>query len=175
MKIVVAFLAASALAQIAEPEFSGVFFGIASDKLIPLERQTATVHAGLKFGGFGGMKAASQFKPGKSPVRFKARNPIAFIVRSGIAGSTVDPNTIYVLRALKAGGSKRELVMLQSHGPMGMGGADANMAEGVIAVHFEKYGANSLKMAADQPLPPGEYAVSVRQAMVDVFCFGVDK
>lgn len=178
--LLIPFLAVVALVgqQIPEPAFNDVFFGLdlSAGKLIALERQTATIRGKAKFGGYGGIKVASEFKPGKSPVRFKQGERPQFVVRSFAADvSTFDPNTLYVLRTLKKKGDKRELVMTESHGPLGLGGATANLAEGVVPVTFEKFGEHSLKIASEKPLPPGEYALSHRAGMMDLFCFGIDE
>ena len=158
-----------------EPEFADVFFRLDGGNLVPLERQTATVRGKAKFGGYGGIKVASEFKPEKSPVRFKSREQLQFVVRSFAASvSTVDPATLYSLRALTKNGDKRELVMTESHGPLGLGGATSNLAEGVLPVKFEKFGEHSLKIVPGTALPPGEYALSRRAGMMDLFCFGVD-
>lgn len=152
--------------QIPEPTFDDVFFGLdlSAGKLVSLERQTATIRGKAKFGGYGGIKLASEFKPGKSPVRFKSGEQ-QFVVRSfAAAASSLDPNTLYVLRTLKKKGDKRELVMTESHGPLGLGGATSNLAEGVLPVTFEKFGEHSLKIVSEKPLPPGEYALSRHRA-----------
>jgi len=163
--------------QAAEPQFNDVFFALdqTAGKLVPLERQTATVQGKAKFGGFGGIKLSSQFKPAKSPIRFKSNERPQFVVRSFAAASTVDPNTLYVLRTLTKRGDKRELVMTESHGPLALGGTTSNLAEGVLQITFEKFGQYSLKVLTEEPIPPGEYALSRRAGMMDLFCFGVDK
>jgi hypothetical protein len=161
----------AALAQ--EPQFNDVFFALGQDgKLIDLERQSATIHGKAKYGGFGGIKVASQYSPNKSPMRLPADS--AFVVRSALASSAVDPATQYVLRAFTKKGGKRELVMAESHGPLAMGGTDSSLAQGVVVAHFEKYGESSLRLIPEKPLPPGEYAVSRRFGIADLFYFGVD-
>ena len=89
--------------QAPEPTYSDVFFALDSTaaKLIPLERQAATIQGKAKFLGYGGIKVSSQFKPAKSPVRLKSGVHLEFVVRSSIAAlSTIDPATLYVLRTL---------------------------------------------------------------------------
>jgi hypothetical protein len=157
-----------------EPQYLNTFMAVAGDKAINLERQTVTIKAKVKFGGFGGAKATSEFKPGKSPVRFHAGEPISFVVRSAAAGTTIDPNTLYVLRVLKSKSHSRELTMMDSHGPFAMAGVSANLAEGVIPIQFEPFGEYSLKASPVNPLAPGEYAFSFRNGLLDLFCFGVD-
>lgn len=164
-------------AEFGEPTFNDVFFGLdlSAGKLVSLERQTATIQGKAKFGGYGGIKLASEFKPGKSPVRFKSGQQPQFVVRSvAAAAPTVDPNTLYSLRTLTKNGDKRELVMTESHGPLGLGGATSNLAEGVLPVTFEKFGEHSQKIVPEKFLPPGEYTLSRRAGMIDLFCFGVD-
>jgi hypothetical protein len=178
--LLVLFLASIAVAgqQVPEPAYNDVFFGLdlSAGKLVALERQTATVRGKAKFGGYGGIKVSSEFKPAKSPVRFKRSEQPQFVVRSYAADtSTFDPNMLYVLRTLTKKGDKRELVMTESHGPLGLGGATANLAEGVLPVTFEKFGEHSLKIVSEKPLPPGEYALSHRAGMMDLFCFGIDE
>jgi len=145
-------------------------------KLVALERQTSTIRGKAKFGGYGGIKVASEFKPGKSPVRFKQGERPQFVVRAFAADvSTFDPNTLYVLRTLKKKGDKRELIMLESHGPLALGGTTSNLGEGVLPVAFEKFGEHSLRVVSEKPLLPGEYALSRRAGMMDLFCFGIDE
>jgi hypothetical protein len=157
---------------ITEPAFNDVFFALnSSGGLVPLERQSATIEGHAKFGGYGGIKVSSQFEPARSPVRF-AVHP-QFIVRSFAAGASIDPDTLYVLRVLREGSHKRELVMTESHGPLALGGTTSNLAEGIVPVTFEKIGQYSLKISPGA-LPPGEYALSKRFGMADLFCFGID-
>ena len=57
---------------------------------------------------------------------------------------------------------------------MALGGTTSNLAEGVMPVSFERFGDYSLKISSEKPLPPGEYALSKRLGMLDLFWFGVD-
>jgi hypothetical protein len=171
------FLLAAALpisAQTPEPEYSNVFMAIQAGKLVPLERQTATITGHVRAGGFGGAKVASEFKPAQSPVRFAAGQDVVFVVRRGPGQDTLDPDTLYVLRSLKAKGKSRELMISNMRGPFLTGGTSSNLAEGVLPVSFEKYGEHSLTIRPTAPLQPGEYALSPRYSMTDLFCFGVD-
>jgi hypothetical protein len=157
---------------VSEPEFADVFFRLDAGNLVSLERQTASVQG--KASGFivMSMKAASEFPGPKSPVRFHAGQPIDFVVRTFLASSTVDPNTLYVLRKLDSKKKTRELVFMAGHiTPVG-GSSKTNLAQGGLPVEFARYGASSFKMTTG-PLQPGEYAVSLLYAQT-VFCFGVD-
>jgi len=164
-------------AQPVEPDTDQVFYALGHDpdRLIPLERQTATIHTSAKFVGIGATaKSFSEFKPGKSPVRLSS-NATEFVVRSPLSNSPVDFNSFYVLRSLSPKGSKRELLISKSHAFIGVAGSSSNLAEGELPITFAKYGEHSLKITLAQPLRPGEYALSNRAAFLNLFCFGVDE
>jgi hypothetical protein len=172
--LLLGFCPISSVSQVApsEPEFADVFFQLEAGKLIPLERQTATIQG--KASGFIVMssKAASEFPGAKSPIRLHSGQALDFVVRSALAASTVDPATLYVLRKLDSKKKSRELIFMAGHfTPVG-GSAKTNLAQGVLPVTFARYGASSIRMTS-APLPPGEYAVSQIYAQT-VFCFGVD-
>lgn len=155
-----------------EPEYADVFFRLDAGKLVPLERQTASIQG--KASGFIVMstKAASEFPGAKSPVRFHSDQLLDFVFRSALASSTVDPSTLYVLRKLNSKKKSRELVIMAGHiTPIG-GSTKTDLAQGVLPVTFAHYGTSSIKMSTG-PLPPGEYAVSLVYAQT-VFCFGID-
>ncbi len=172
--VILALCALSGVAQEAasEPEFADVFFRLDAGKLTPLERQTAAIQG--KASGFIVMstKAASEFPGKKSSIRFRSDRPLDFVVRSALAASTVDPNTLYVLRKLNIKRKTRELVIMAGHvTPLG-GSTKTDLAQGVLPVVFARYGTSSIKLTTE-PLPPGEYAVSRLYAQT-VFCFGID-
>jgi len=140
--------------------------------MVPLERQTATIQG--KTSGFIVMnvKTVSDFPGAKSPVRFASGQPLEFIVRMPMGQSTLDPNSIYLLRKLDVGKKSRQLVMSTAHfTPIG-GSSKSSLAQGVLPVGFSRYGASSVRMTTSS-LVPGEYAVS-RMHGQTVFCFGVD-
>ena len=157
---------------VVEPEFSDIFFRLDSGKLLPLERETATIHG--KAGGFivVNMKAASEFPGVKSPVRAPENQPLVFVVRTLTATTAMDPNVLYTLRKLNVKKKTRELVMMSGRAVPFSVSTKSDLAQGALPVEFAKYGASSLKMTT-APLPPGEYAVS-RVGGQTVFCFGVD-
>lgn len=155
-----------------EPEFNDVFTALVEGKLIPLERETATIHAGG--GGFMvvGTKAAYEIPGNKSPVRFHTSQPLVFVVRTALASTSVDPSTFYVLRRLDSKKKTREAVFMTGHfSPVG-GSTKTDLMNGTLPVSFTHYGASSLKLSVDQ-LPPGEYALSFSTGPT-VFCFGID-
>ena len=155
-----------------EPEFAEVFVALDSGKLIPLERQTASVQGGG--GGFivASAKAAYVVPGNKSPVRFHSGKALDFVVRTAIASTTVDPSTVYVLRKMESKKKTREIVFSSGHFYPGGGSMNTNLAQGSLPVSFTKYGASSIKVTTGA-LPAGEYALS-RASALDVFCFGVD-
>ena len=105
----------------AEPDTAEVFYKLGDGKLIPLERQTATIHGKASRFIVMNMKSVSEFPGGKSPVRFRSGEPLDFVVRSAIASSAVDPNSLYTLRRLDEKRKKRELVIMAGHAsPVGV-------------------------------------------------------
>ena len=128
-----ALLAAACVAQAPpEPEFSDVFYRLDGEKLIPLERQTATMKGGA--GGFiyVKMRMTAEFSGAKSPVRF-ASEPLAFIVRAMPYGVSGDPNATYILRKLDQKKSSRILTFMSGHfSPVG-GAAAYQLRTGWIA------------------------------------------
>lgn len=155
-----------------EPEFADVFFRLDAGKLVPLERQTATIQG--KASGFivMNMKASWEITGTKSPVRFRSDQPLDFVVRSLLTQSAMDPSTFYFLRKLNIKKKTRELVVMVGHASPGSATMNNDPAQGALPVTFARYGTSSLKMTTG-PLPSGEYALSGPYAQT-VFCFGVD-
>ncbi len=155
-----------------EPEFADVFFRLDAGKLVPLERQTATIQG--KASGFIVMSMKSSWEiPGtKSPVRFRSDQPLEFVVRSLLTQSAIDPSTFYFLHKLNIKKKTRELVVMVGHASPGSATMNNDPAQGALPVTFARYGASSLKMTTG-PLPSGEYALSGPYAQT-AFCFGVD-
>jgi hypothetical protein len=155
-----------------EPEMADIFYRLDGAKLVPLERQAASIHSGAHGFIVYGMKSASEFPGAKSPARFKSGGHFDLIVRSAIPVSAIDPNTIYCLRKLNSKKTKRELIIMSGHvQPFGVS-TSTPTAEGVLPVEFSRYGMSSLKMTTGE-LAPGEYAVGHPYGPA-LFCFGVD-
>jgi hypothetical protein len=167
-------LAVTCVAQsaIPEPEMADIFYRLDGDKLIPLERQAAAIHANAHGFIVMSMKTASEFPGARSPVRFKSGGHLDLIVRSVIPVSVIDPNTIYCLRKLNPKKKTRELIIMSGHAQPFGASTTTTPAEGVLPVEFSQYGSSSLKMTTGE-LPPGEYAVGHPYGPA-VFCFGVD-
>ena len=83
-----------------EPEFNDIFTALVEGKLIPLERETATIHAGG--GGFMvvGTKAAYEIPGNKSPIRFHIVQPLVFVVRTALASTSVWPAPIFRIQII---------------------------------------------------------------------------
>jgi len=162
-----------AQAPVKEPEFADTFAALsASGDLIPLEHETATIHAGG--GGFmiASSKAAYEISGQKSPVRFHQTPELVFVVRSVLAQTDTNPATLYVLRKLDPKKKTREIAFSTGHfTPLG-GHATTDLNAGQIPISFARYGTSSYRIAAAN-LAPGEYALS-RAYGQDVYCFGVD-
>jgi hypothetical protein len=107
----------------------------------------------------------------RNPIRFSAGQKLDFVVRSLLAASSVDPNTIYCLRKLNSKKKTRQLVTMQGRlTPTGMS-TNTNLVGVALPVEFSKYGGSSFKMTTAE-LAPGEYAVGHPYGPA-VFCFGV--
>jgi len=160
--------------SVTEPQFTDTFYRLdAAGKLIPLERQTATIEA--KASGFivMNMKSLFEIPGGQSPLRFRTAETLEFVVRSFVATAAVDPNTLYSLHKLDKKKNKREMVVLTGHASPVEASINTNPVQGVLAVEFSHYGKSSLKISAGT-LPPGEYALSPHAFAQTIFCFGVD-
>jgi hypothetical protein len=166
-------LVSLAQAPVKEPEFADTFAALStSGGLIPLEHETATIHAGG--GGFmvASSKAAYEVSGEKSPVRFPRAPELVFIVRSSLAQTDSDPATLYILRKLDPKKKTREIAFSTGHFTPFGGHATTNLNAGQIPISFARYGISSYRIATAN-LAPGEYALS-RVYGQDVYCFGVD-
>jgi hypothetical protein len=103
MKLLIALVAFASLAvgqSAPEPDIADIFYRLEGERLVQLERQGAATQTGAHGFIVMTMKSSAEFPGGKSPVRFKAGEPLTFIVRSAIPIGSIDPNTIYHLRRL---------------------------------------------------------------------------
>jgi hypothetical protein len=176
IKLLVAFLLVillcAAQTPVREPEFADVFFRLENGQLIALERQPIT----MKGGGHGfivvNVKVTARFPGGKSTVRFKAGEPIDFVVRSPLSAGAADPAMFFCLRKLDAKKDHREMTITGGRfTPLG-GSTSTNFQEGTVPVSFTKYGNGSYRVSTSG-LPPGEYALGSIYPQV-LFAFGVD-
>lgn len=166
-------LVSFAQTAVKEPEFTDTFAALsASGDLIPLEHETASIHAGG--GGFmvASSKAAYDIPGRKSPVRFHSAPELVFVVRSSLAQSDANPATLYELRKLDPKKKTREIAFSTGHFTPFGGHAATNLNAGQIPISFAHYGTSSYRITAAN-LAPGEYALS-RMYGQDFYCFGVD-
>jgi hypothetical protein len=158
--------------QVAEPQYVNSFSALDSTgKLIELEHQNVTkFHSKVKpLPGYASVKTSAEFKPAHSSVRLPAVS--AFVVRGR---SSLDPASLYELRVLKFTKDHREVLLSQAHGTVFGGSATSNLSDGALPIRFEEYGTGSYRISTQQPLPPGEYALAIRGAVTDLYCFGID-
>jgi hypothetical protein len=159
-------------AQVAEPQYVNSFSALDSTgKLIELEHQNVTkFHSKVKpLPGYASVKMSAEFKPAHSSVRLPAVSKFVVLGRSSL-----DPASLYELRVLKFTKDHREILMSQAHGTVFGASSTSNLSDGAIPIRFEEYGTSSYRISTQQPLPPGEYALAIRGAFTDLYCFGVD-
>jgi len=168
--LVISFCVAQTAVQ--EPEFADVFFRLENGQLVALERQPITMKGGARGFIVMNVKVTARFLGGKSTVRFKAGEPLDFIVRSPLSAGAADPAMFYILRKLDAKKDHREVTFTGGRfTPLG-GSTSTNFQEGTLPVTFSKYGKASYQMSTPG-LPPGEYALGLIHPQV-LFAFGVD-
>jgi hypothetical protein len=166
-----AFAAMVAGQSVPEPDMADIFYRLDGDKLVSLERQGSATQTGAHGFIVMSMKSAAEFPGAKSPIRFKAGQPLTFIVRSAVPIGTIDPNTIFHFRKLVEKKKVREMVMMSgSANPFGAS-IKTSGTTGLLPVEFSKYGDHSMR-AVTESLSPGEYAFSKMGGVA--FCFGID-
>ncbi|MGA2990557.1 MAG: PEGA domain-containing protein, partial [Candidatus Korobacteraceae bacterium] len=158
-----------------EPQYINSFYALdASGKLLELEHTRVAFHSKVRaVPGYASAKTSAEIKPGQSPVRLPAN--AQFILRGR---SLMDPASRYELRLLKSSKSHREFALIHAHGSafiFGASGGGSGVSEGAVPIQFEEYGRYSYRITPAQPLAPGEYALSVRGLVSEVYCFGVDQ
>jgi hypothetical protein len=157
---------------VSEPEFEGVFFRLAAGKLLPLERQMLAVKVKVSGTFIINTKATLDIPGGTSPVRFRAGEPLEFVVRSPLATSATDPTATYHLRRLEAAKGTREVPAIVGHASLVGATSNTTPTAGLLPLEFAHYGVSSYE-ASTSGLSPGEYAIGQAGAKT-VFCFGVD-
>jgi hypothetical protein len=156
-----------------EPQYVNSFYMVdQAGKLIDLEHQTVTnFHAKTKaLPGYASVKMLAEFKPSHSSVRIPAT--AQFVIRGR---SQVDPSSIYELRLLKSAKDHREILISTGKGTLVGARSTSNVDDDAIPIRFEEYGEASYRITPQQPLRAGEYALSIRGAITELYCFGVDK
>lgn len=158
--------------QVVEPKYVNSFSAVDSTgRLIELEHENVTTfHSKMKpLPGYATVRVTAEFKPAHSSIRLPANAQFVVLGRSAL-----DPATLYELRILKFTKDHREILTTTAHGTLLGGSGTSRVDEGAIQIRFENYGTNSYKISPQQPLAPGEYALSFRGSVSDLYCFGVD-
>jgi hypothetical protein len=157
---------------VTEPQYINSFFALdVSGKLNSLDHETVTTFRSKArvLPGYAIVNSRAEFKPAHASVRLL---PSAhFVVRGR---SPIDPSSIYELRLLRVSKDHREILLTQAHGTIIGGAATSKMDEGVVPVKFESYGTDSYRITPEQPLTSGEYALSIRGVVTELYCFGVN-
>jgi hypothetical protein len=153
-----------------EPEYVNVFFLLEKDgSLKPLERLTGSVQVKAKKGGFGGGELKMVFPNEHSSVRLSADLNAQFVVR--LQTPDTDPTTLVQFYSLKVVKGQRELQAMKA-GFMS-GGSKSTLGNSSLPFEASKHGDTSALIKPQNPLPAGEYLLTVNQAG-QVYCFGVD-
>jgi hypothetical protein len=155
-----------------EPDIADVFYRLDAGNLVALERRATAYKGGAHGFVVVKIKMAATLPGGKSPVRFKAGEPLEFVVKTLVNGNFSDPAELYFLRQLEAKKNQRQLTTTKgTFSPIGGSATTAPLA-GVLPVEFARHGAGSL-LIKSSGLKPGEYALG-RNYGPFAFCFGVD-
>jgi hypothetical protein len=163
---------APAPAALAEPQYINTFVALDADgKLNSLDHETATTLRSKGRALPWSASAASfvEFKPAHASIRLPAT--AQFVVRGR---SSIDPSSIFELRSIKVAKDHREIVLAKSRATIVGGGSASNFDEGAVPIKFEDYATDSYRITPERPLPAGEYALSIRGAATELYCFGVN-
>ena len=130
-----------------EPETIGVFyyFDLASNSLIPLERQTGKAKAGFT-------SASAEIAGGQSPVQVKSGPRPGFVIR---LASGVDPNKFQLYR-FETKKDKRKVKIAGLSGSTGAG----------KPCDVVSFGQSSYLIKPSKDLEPGEYGFSATDSDV---------
>ena len=156
---------------VAEPQYIDVFLALDTNgKLTELDHQNVFRSKVNALPGYATGKVLAEIKPAHASARVPAN--AQFLVRGR---SSLDPSSRYELRLLKTSKDHREIMMTRAHGTSFGGSATSNLDEGALPIRFEEYGENSYRIAPEQSLARGEYALQLRGVVIDLYCFGVDR
>ncbi len=89
--------------------YIGVIEAVVDGQNVPLERASATMESAGRFGGLAGMDMYWKYEGARSPVRFRAGQKIAFVVR--VASADIDPSSYLTLSGLVVKHKERRLIM----------------------------------------------------------------
>jgi len=177
--ILLVFLTLSCVSQeatpkvpVAEPQYLNEFYALGADgQLVALEHQNAVFKSHVKsFVAYATVKSEAELTSAHAPIRLSSN--VQLVVKGRLP---LDPASRFELRPLEVKGKHREIVLTKGHGSIAGASATSSFDEPGIPLHFEEYGEASYRFAPEKPLVPGEYAISVKGAITNLYCFGVDK
>lgn len=161
-----------------EPSEANTFYLLdeGANRLIRLEKQTVEVKNKSKAFGLAGAETSIEMAGEKSNVRFEHEQRLQFIVR--VADSSVDPDKLIQIARFQSKKGVRRLVITRSQGLLTAPSQNENLnqtaatAAAVPPIKITKYGKTSFLIEPSEPLPAGEYAISL-QTSNEGFCFGI--
>jgi hypothetical protein len=176
LSLVFACLALPGAAQqsqtVVEPEYTGKVMLLGADgSLTQLEQQTPK--AETKASSFiikTKVQSRRSISGVQSPVRTNGQ--AHFVVRAHVGDR--DPATLIHLFKLDVGKGERYYVMSAASATAFGGVKSSSTDREGLPLSIEKYGTSSFKIAAADPLVPGEYCFTTVGAGQAVDCFGVD-
>ncbi|MEM7248279.1 MAG: hypothetical protein AAF533_23295 [Acidobacteriota bacterium] len=174
----------SALAGVAEPEYVGIPYRLVTteqggEELVKLERQKFTYRSKSKLLGWAGSKTTYDIPGRKSPVRFKAGEPLRFVVRAASQAASPTALELTVLEGAEPGRKQRKAGLTgvrRAATPQATASwttVTIDLTAGTIALLAKNHGESSFVLQPDGELPPGEYSL-MDKANSTAFCFGVD-
>lgn len=148
-----------------EPEYVGDIVAVEGDVGTPLEKQRTSNRARA---GALRARSANEIEGTASPVRLTAQ-PLRFIVRHDT--NTVNPTQ--VVNVFRMSVNERRGVRLVETGSVGAF-TSRSMDIDFLSFEGERYGSSSYLITIEEPLAPGEYAITLDGSR-DVFnLFGID-
>jgi len=118
--------------------------------------------------GFGGYRVFFYLRGSRSPVRFRAGEPLEFVFT---LPQRVDPHSVQFF-VLHPAGDRRELIQSEP-GPLASGPNTSVLYKSGVPYEIQKYGESAYRLIPSKELPPGEYTFSLPNIQVG-YSFGID-
>jgi hypothetical protein len=150
----------------AGPEYVGVVEARVQGVTRQLERQRIAVTAKMKAFGLGGVRAGYEFPQGKSPLRFRAGEPVEFVIR--VTSQDIDPRSFVQFSRVTSKKYRRLLTTMT----FGYGGSTSTGNFYDVPFEARRHGTTLFRITPTTPLTPGEYMLTSNST--DAFLFGVD-
>ena len=167
-------LAGQATAQSAQygPAYVGAIEAVVDERRVPLERQTAVISMKSKAFGMGGMEMRYEIKGAKSSIRLRHGQTFFFVSR--FSQGSVDPQTMFALNVMKTNKKGRMIPQMSVGGYFAVDPIKQKASEYRIALVFEPYKKDFVKITPATALAPGEYFIQSVAGGLDGFAFGID-